>query len=286
VIPEEEEPMMKPRALSALLLAAGLVLAAPERAAIKSHLQIEGVQGLFEVEDYSFDMEQTLQIGSQSSGAGAGKITFNPFSITRKVDVPSPSLFNACANGKHFPSVTLHVRKAGGSQEFYVVKLTDVFLTSYRTSGAGPGKTESATVNFARAELEHAPGAVALAPTPVPPPKITGATAAVSFTGFAVTVTITSTGACRDAFVDYGDGSIAEGHTLTGTSTTLAAHTYPTAGAKTIKVGGRDAPYWPPDPKKVPPQKGANPCTGWAPEVHVTPRSAAVAPANALQVRP
>ena len=27
--------------------------------------------------------------GSQSSGAGAGKVTFNPFSITRKIDVSS-----------------------------------------------------------------------------------------------------------------------------------------------------------------------------------------------------
>ena len=35
---------------------------------------------LFEVEDFSFDIEQTLNIGSQSSGAGAGKVTFNPFS--------------------------------------------------------------------------------------------------------------------------------------------------------------------------------------------------------------
>ncbi len=33
----------------------------------------------FEVEDYSFDTEQTLNIGSQSSGAGAGKVTFDPF---------------------------------------------------------------------------------------------------------------------------------------------------------------------------------------------------------------
>lgn len=32
------------------------------------------------------DIEQVLNIGSQSSGAGAGKVTFNPFSITRKVD--------------------------------------------------------------------------------------------------------------------------------------------------------------------------------------------------------
>jgi len=30
--------------------------------------------GLFEVEDYSFDIEQTLSIGSQSSGAGSGKV--------------------------------------------------------------------------------------------------------------------------------------------------------------------------------------------------------------------
>jgi hypothetical protein len=31
--------------------------------------------------------------GSQSSGAGAGKVTFNPFSITRKIDKSSPVLF-------------------------------------------------------------------------------------------------------------------------------------------------------------------------------------------------
>jgi len=28
--------------------------------------------------------------GSQSTGAGAGKVTFNPFSITRKIDKSSP----------------------------------------------------------------------------------------------------------------------------------------------------------------------------------------------------
>jgi hypothetical protein len=41
----------------------------------------------------TFDVEQTLNIGSQSSGAGAGKVTFNPFSITRKVDRASPVFF-------------------------------------------------------------------------------------------------------------------------------------------------------------------------------------------------
>jgi hypothetical protein len=31
----------------------------------------------------AFDIEKVLNIGSQSSGSGAGKVTFNPFSITR-----------------------------------------------------------------------------------------------------------------------------------------------------------------------------------------------------------
>jgi hypothetical protein len=29
-------------------------------------------------------------IGSQSTGAGAGKVTFNPFSITRRIDTSTP----------------------------------------------------------------------------------------------------------------------------------------------------------------------------------------------------
>ena len=35
----------------------------------------------------------TASGGSQSKGAGAGKVTFNPFSITRKVDKASPLLY-------------------------------------------------------------------------------------------------------------------------------------------------------------------------------------------------
>ncbi len=54
---------------------------------------------VFEVETFSFDVEQTLNIGSQSSGAGAGKVTFNPFSITRKIDRSSPNLFRGALPG-------------------------------------------------------------------------------------------------------------------------------------------------------------------------------------------
>jgi hypothetical protein len=47
----------------------------------------------FEIDDFSFDIEQVLNIGSQSSGAGAGKVTFNPFQITKKTDTVSGKLY-------------------------------------------------------------------------------------------------------------------------------------------------------------------------------------------------
>ncbi len=70
---------------------------------------------VFEIEDFSFDIEQTLNIGSQSSGAGAGKITFNPFSITRKIDKASTVFFEMACSGTAFQQVTLALRKSVGT---------------------------------------------------------------------------------------------------------------------------------------------------------------------------
>src|SRR3954451_9579978 len=69
-------------------------------------------RALFEIEDFSFDIEQTLNIGSQSTGAGAGKVTFNPFSITRKIDKSSPTFFQMACSGTAFKQVVLGLRKS------------------------------------------------------------------------------------------------------------------------------------------------------------------------------
>jgi tellurite resistance protein len=47
-----------------------------------SEAELERVVG-GEISDFSFDVEQNTNIGSQSSGVGAGKVTFNPYSITK-----------------------------------------------------------------------------------------------------------------------------------------------------------------------------------------------------------
>ncbi len=69
---------------------------------------------VFEIDDFTFDIEQILNIGSQTSGIGSGKITFNPFSITRPTDRISPLLFTMCCTGEHFQQVSLYLRRAGG----------------------------------------------------------------------------------------------------------------------------------------------------------------------------
>jgi len=89
---------------------------------------------LFEVEDYSFDIEQVLNIGSQSTGAGAGKITFNPFSITRKIDRSSPILFDMACSGTAFKQVSLALRKAAGGELSGVIFLRfDFKLAAVKT---------------------------------------------------------------------------------------------------------------------------------------------------------
>jgi type VI secretion system Hcp family effector len=106
-----------------------------------------GAGNIFEVEDYSFDIEQVLNIGSQSRGAGAGKVTFNPFSITRAIDKASPVLFqNACA-GKPFQTVGLGLRKGSGGEgsgQFFLAfffKLVAVKTISWSHDETSPKET-------------------------------------------------------------------------------------------------------------------------------------------------
>jgi len=84
-------------------------------------------KALFEVEDFSFDIEQVLSIGSQSSGAGAGKVTFNPFSITRKIDKATTDFFSMACSGTAFRRVVLGARKAAGGSSAGATYLTFCF---------------------------------------------------------------------------------------------------------------------------------------------------------------
>jgi type VI secretion system secreted protein Hcp len=69
----------------------------------------------FPVLDWSMDLQQTLNIGSQATGAGAGKVAFNALSVTRVVDSFSPKLFQMAAAGTPFAYVDLLESRASAS---------------------------------------------------------------------------------------------------------------------------------------------------------------------------
>jgi type VI secretion system secreted protein Hcp len=110
-----------------------------------------GTGNIFEVEDYSFDIEQTTTIGSQSTGAGAAKVSFNPFSITRKIDLSSPTFFYYSCSGKSFKNVYLGLRKAAGTEASGAFFLLFTFkLVAVKTLGwAADEESPKETVTFA-----------------------------------------------------------------------------------------------------------------------------------------
>ncbi|HJS84445.1 MAG TPA: type VI secretion system tube protein Hcp [Acetobacteraceae bacterium] len=104
--------------------------------------------GIFEVEGYSFQIEQTLNIGSQSTGAGAGKVTFNPFSITRKIDKASPILFQMASSGTPFQDASLALRKPPNGGIFLVFHFKLVAIKSIAWAGGDESPKELITFEY------------------------------------------------------------------------------------------------------------------------------------------
>ena len=118
-------------------------------------------KGLFEIEDFSFDIEQTLNIGSQSTGAGAGKVTFNPFSITRKIDRFSPLLFQASCSGTPYQKVALGLRKSAGGNTSGIIYLAFIFkLVAVKTiswSYDDEAPKETTTFEYGGLQVHYSP---------------------------------------------------------------------------------------------------------------------------------
>ena len=113
-------------------------------------LHIEGEQ----IEVFSWSWGAT-QSADTSGGGGAGKVQLQDFNFTKKVDKSSASLFRACAEGKHIPTATLTLRKAGkGQQEYMVVKFTDLIVSSYQTGGSSGDSVPTESISFSYSSID------------------------------------------------------------------------------------------------------------------------------------
>jgi type VI secretion system secreted protein Hcp len=91
-------------------------------------------------------------------GAGAGKVNVQDLSFTKYIDKSSPDLFLAACNGKHYPTATLVVRKAGETPvEYLTITMTELIVTSVSTGGSGGEDrlTENVTLNFSTVKVDY-----------------------------------------------------------------------------------------------------------------------------------
>ncbi len=125
----------------------------------KTFLKLDGIKGESldkthkdEIEVESFSFSATSSGNGGGSGAAVGK-TISSFTITKKLDKASPALFQAAANGKHIKLADVSFeRKAGrGQQEFLVIKLQDVLISSVQQGSGGGGAKEQVTFAFHKA---------------------------------------------------------------------------------------------------------------------------------------
>ena len=131
-------------------------------------LDLDGVEG--ESQDDDSKMKNKIHINSFSfgvsnagtgginMGSGASKSNVQDLHLTKMMDKSSPNLFIGCANGKHFPKATFYCRRAGENPQVYLkYELTEVFISSYATSGAEGGgiAQESFSLNFSKVKMSY-----------------------------------------------------------------------------------------------------------------------------------
>jgi type VI secretion system secreted protein Hcp len=111
-----------------------------------------------EVLSWSWGVQQSGTM-AHGGGGGEGKASFNDFNFTHHVDKASPVLLKACATGEHIKEATITVRKAGkGQQEYLIIKMNDVIITSVNPSGSdGASTAESVAMQFSKVDLEYKP---------------------------------------------------------------------------------------------------------------------------------
>jgi type VI secretion system secreted protein Hcp len=133
--------------------------------AVDMFLQLDGIKGesiddkhKSEVDILSFSWGATNQ-GAFGTGGGTGKVSVHDISFVHRIDKATPKLMLSCAEGKHIPSATLTVRKAGRTQfEYLKVTMTDCLVSSFQVGGNSAGNpSDSFSLNFSKVEFSYIP---------------------------------------------------------------------------------------------------------------------------------
>ena len=118
-----------------------------------------GANGWFSIKEFSFGIENTINISTASGGAGAGKADFKEFTIKKQTDNASAILAATCGKGGHYKLVYLRLRKsgaaAGGSGAVYLdFQFKTVAVKSVEWTGSSGDDVPEETIVFEYGALQ------------------------------------------------------------------------------------------------------------------------------------
>jgi len=120
---------------------------------------LPGATGEQPVLSYSFGASNPINIGSQSSGAGAGKVSYSSFNLLMQRSPISLALLKAVGTGSRFTDAKVKIYDNTGKKVVYQITLTGVFVESWQQS-AGCGTkdcdkpTESVSFVFGKIRID------------------------------------------------------------------------------------------------------------------------------------
>lgn len=112
-----------------------------------------GIVGPIPIINFSLGGTNNTTIGSATGGAGAGKVSFSPLTVTKMLDSASVLLLTHMASGNHFKEVKIEVFGAGNAL-LATYKFGTAFVTSDLVGGESMSLTEDVVFVFGQLESE------------------------------------------------------------------------------------------------------------------------------------
>jgi type VI secretion system secreted protein Hcp len=116
-------------------------------------------KGEIDILGWSWGLSGPEPSSPSGGGAGRGRAAIRNLMIQKLVDLSSPLLLLASAEGRLIRDGTLTTRRAGANgAEFLLFKMTDVIVASVAvTATADEGPTESVALAFGKVEFDYSP---------------------------------------------------------------------------------------------------------------------------------
>jgi type VI secretion system secreted protein Hcp len=129
--------------------------------AFQALLEIDGVKGesthkmgkdQIELLSYSNGESMPMERTNSNTSRASGRADHKDFTISKLLDLSSPTLYEKCCTGEEIKSIKLHVFKAdakGAPLEFVTYVFENCLITSISMSGSTDGQpTESVSFNY------------------------------------------------------------------------------------------------------------------------------------------